>query len=119
MALILVVSEKLSLSFLLQHQGRFLITVRTATEALRTLRDHAGSIQGVILDDRIPSSRLVISYVRTHSPHVKLCSWAMAERNSPFRQVKEEPQPQEIIYPPLGYRKSDPLHYVWKNRQAT
>lgn len=88
--MILVVTDQMNLSFLLQHQGVFLHCTPSATEALRVLRDSLTNISGVVLDDRLHNSKLVSGYVRTHAPGVKLVSWQMAQRNSPFRIMEEE-----------------------------
>lgn len=88
--MILVVTEQLNLNFLLQHQGKFIRSARSATDALRILRSDMTSIQGVVLDERISASRLVSGYVRTHVPGIQLVSWHVAQRHSPFRTVGEE-----------------------------
>ena len=88
--MILVVTDKLDLRFLLQHQGRFIQSVRTATDALRYLRTSPANLQGIVLDERVINSRLVASYCKANTPDIKLVSWQLAQRNSPFRSVKEE-----------------------------
>jgi hypothetical protein len=88
--MILVVTEKLDLTFLLQHQGECLRATRTAHEALQVLRTALPSISGIILDDRVENSRLVASYVRANAPTLRLVSWRIAERNSPFRHLRDE-----------------------------
>jgi hypothetical protein len=92
--MILVVTEQMNLRFVLQHQGKFLQSARTGTEALRILRDNLNNIQGVVLDDRISNSRLVSSYVRTNAPGVKLVSWQLAQQHSPFRIEGEQVNPK-------------------------
>ncbi|MDB4897617.1 MAG: hypothetical protein JWN15_3879 [Firmicutes bacterium] len=105
--MILVVVEQMNLSFLLQHQGRFLQNARSATEALRLLRGSVSNLQGVILDDRIQGSRLVAGFVRTHAPGVPLVPWNLAQRHSPFRNVKD--LPGEATRAVSG----DRVRYVW------
>lgn len=85
--MILVVAEKLSLSFLLQHQGRFLRSARTADEAIHALEVH-NNIEGVVLDHAVPDSTLVSGYLRERRPDMQVVSWQVAQRNSPFRNVK-------------------------------
>jgi hypothetical protein len=87
--MILVVSEQLNLGFLLQHQGQCLRSTRTVHEALQVLRTTLASIQGVILDERIENSRLVSAFVKAHAPDMKVIPWRIAERNSPFKRVRE------------------------------
>lgn len=87
--MILVVAERLNLGFLLQHQGQTLRSTRTASEALQVLRTTLGAIQGVIMDDRVENSRLVTAYLRAHAPELQVVPWRIAERNSPWRRVKD------------------------------
>jgi hypothetical protein len=90
LTVILVVSEQLNLRFLLQHQGKFIHSARTATEALRVLRDHLPQVKGIILDEHMPSSRLVETYCRTYAPALRVVSWRIAQRNSPFTIAYEQ-----------------------------
>lgn len=87
--MILVVAEQLNLGFLLQHQGHTLRSTRTVTEALQVLRTTLSAIQGVILDDRLSNSRLVTAFLKANAPELEVISWRVAERNSPFKRVKE------------------------------
>jgi hypothetical protein len=105
--MILVVVEQMNLSFLLQHQGRFLRRAGSATEALRILRESVGGLQGVILDERMQGSRLVAGYVRTHVPGVPLVPWNLAQRHSPFRNVGD----MEKEASKLG--QAEQVRYVW------
>jgi|GEM_PF-3409647 len=111
--MILVVTEQLTLRFLLQHQGRFIQSVRSATDALRVLRTEPANLQGVVLDERLPNSRLVSSFVRTHVPGVMLVSWQVAQRRSPFSAV--EPEEEVILIRPTD----DHSRYVWDRSVRT
>lgn len=84
--MILVVAEKLSLAFLLQHQGRFLRSARTADEAIHALEVHK-NIEGVVLDPAVPDSTLISGYLRERRPEMQVVSWQVAQRNSPFKNV--------------------------------
>lgn len=85
--MILVVAEQLNLRFLLLHQGKFIQSARTATEALRILRNGPGNLQGVVLDEKVTNSKLISGYIRTHIPNMTLVSMQLAMRNSPFSDV--------------------------------
>lgn len=87
--MILVVAEQLNLGFLLQHQGQCVRSTRTAHEALQVLRSTLTSIQGVIIDDRLENSRLVSAFVKANAPDLQIVPWRIAERNSPFKRVKD------------------------------
>lgn len=101
--MILVVAEQLNLGFLLQHQGQCVRSTRTVHEALEVLRATLDSIQGVIVDDRIENSRLVSAYLRANAPALQVVPWRIAERNSPFKVVKE--QERAIEWKPVaGHR---------------
>lgn len=105
--MILVVVEQMNLPFLLQHQGRFLQNARNVTDALRILRGDMSNLQGVILDERMQGSRLVAGFVRAHAPGVPLVSWNLAQRNSPFRNVKDLPGDSQ------KQRQVEQIRYVW------
>lgn len=115
--MILVVTEKLDLRFLLQHQGRFIQSVRTATEALRYLRTNPTNLQGIVLDERVLNSKLVAGYCKTHAPTIKLVSWQLAQRNSPFRTVKEE-APAEVPVTRTRLWQPDRSRYIWDRNQS-
>lgn len=85
--MILVVAEQLNLRFLLMHQGKFIRSARTATEALRILRDGPANLQGIVLDEKVVNGRLILGYVRTHIPNMTLVSMQLAMRHSPFSDV--------------------------------
>ncbi|HWI60683.1 MAG TPA: hypothetical protein VNT75_02460, partial [Symbiobacteriaceae bacterium] len=85
--MILVVAEQLTLRFLLMHQGKFIQSARTATEALRILRAGPPNLQGVVLDEKVTNSRLVSGYIRAHIPNLRLVSMQLAVRHSPFSDV--------------------------------
>ncbi|HYG58717.1 MAG TPA: hypothetical protein VD902_11725 [Symbiobacteriaceae bacterium] len=110
--MILVVVEQLDLRFLLMHQGKFLRSAKTATEALRFLRSNPTNLQGVVLDERIPNGRLVSGYIRTHIPNITLVSWQMALRASPFSDV---PREGGIMIPVR--RPDEDTRYVWDRSQ--
>ncbi len=112
--MILVVTEQLDLRFVLQHQGRFIRSARTASDALRILRSTPGSIQGIVLDERVANSRLVAGYARTHAPGIRLVSWRLAQRHSPFRNVREEQETRATPRPIT----SDGNRYVWERNQS-
>jgi hypothetical protein len=113
--MILVVTDQLTLRFILQHQGKFIQNARTATEALRVLQQTTGNLEGIVLDDRLPNSRLVTGYVRTNLPGVVLVPWLTALRHSPF-----SPVPREDGLTPGGTRPATPARYIWDPlRQAT
>ncbi|HYF92623.1 MAG TPA: hypothetical protein VD969_10250 [Symbiobacteriaceae bacterium] len=109
--MILVVAEQLTLRFVLMHQGKFLRSARTATEALRILRDGNLHLQGVVLDDKIVNSRLVSGYVRTHIPHLTLISMQLALRHSPFSDVAPEAEMAAAA------RLAEENRYVWDRSQ--
>ena len=110
--MILVVVEQLNLSFLLQHQGRFLRSAKTAREAIQALQTQVGAIEGVILDDAIPNSNLVTGYVRNKAPQIPLVSWQVAQHNSPFKNVAV-PLPQSVTEP----QEAEGDRYVWTVRK--
>ena len=110
--MILVVVEQLDLRFVLMHQGKFIRSARTATEALRVLRSSPGNLQGVVLDERIPNGRLVSGYIRTHIPGLTLVSWQLALRASPFSDV---PREDGIVVPTP--RQYEEVRYVWDRSQ--
>lgn len=110
--MILVVAEQLNLRFLLMHQGKFIQSARTATEALRILRDVPGNLQGVVLDDKVINSRLVSGYVRSHIPNLTLVSMQLAMRHSPFSDV-----PADAAMTAAA-RQPDENRYVWDRSQA-
>lgn len=85
--MILVVAEQLNLRFLLMHQGKSIRSARTATEALRILRNSPPNLQGVVLDEKVTNSRLVSGYIRAHIPNLTLVSMQLATRQSPFSDV--------------------------------
>lgn len=93
--MILVVAEELNLGFLLQHQGQCVRSTRTVHEALEVLRATLESIHGVIVDDRITNSRLVSAYLKANAPALQVVPWRIAERNSPFKRVRDEENPYE------------------------
>jgi len=111
--MILVVTEELNLAFLLQHQGRFVSAVRTASEAIQQLKEHGDNIKGVILDDRVRNSRVVSGYITNKRPDLKVTAWNVAQRNSPFKNVAA-PMPKS---PP---QRSDRLkaddRFIWYGR---
>lgn len=109
--MILVVAEQLSLRFLLQHQGRTIQSARTATEALRLLRNGFPHIQGIVLDERMENSKLVSGYVHSHAPGLQLISYQAAQRHSPF----------SLMPAPVGEHKAaggDENRYVWDRSQS-
>lgn len=117
--MILVVTEKLDLRFLLQHQGRFIQSARTATEALRYLRTNPPNLQGVVLDERVLNSKLVAGYCKANAPHITLVSWQLAQRNSPFRSVKEEaPAVAAAGSGSRRWQQPDRTRYIWDRQQA-
>jgi hypothetical protein len=106
--MILVVTDELTLRFILQHQGKFIQNARTATDALRILRQATGNLEGVILDDRLPNSRLVSVYVRMNAPGVMLVPWRVAVRHSPFSML-----PREDALAVGNTHSAEPVRYVW------
>lgn len=110
--MILVVAEQLNLRFLLMHQGKFMQSARTATEALRILRTGPTNLQGVVLDETITNSRLVSGYVRNHAPNLTLVTMRMAERRSPFSDVPPEAGMAAAA------RQSEANRYVWDRSQS-
>ncbi|MDF2628988.1 MAG: hypothetical protein K0R39_2819 [Symbiobacteriaceae bacterium] len=111
--MILVVAEQLNLRFLLLHQGKFIQSARTATEALRILRNGPGNLQGVVLDEKVTNSRLVSGYVRTHIPNLTLVSMQLAMRHSPFSDVAPA---QGMVA--AGSQSPEVARYVWDRSQA-
>lgn len=101
--MILVVAEQLNLGFLLQHQGQCVRSTRTTHDALEVLRATLSSIKGVIIDDRVENSRLVAAFVKANAPELQIVPWRIAERNSPFKHVKE---PEKVVEwkPVAGHR---------------
>jgi len=97
-ALLLVVSENLSLAFLLQHQGQTLRSARTATDALQIL-ETIRAIDGVILDERIEDCKSVSVYIQKERPELRVVSWQIAERNSPFKRVAVDISPVTVPKP--------------------
>lgn len=87
--MILVVSNQVSLRFVLQHPGKTIHMAHTATDALRILRTTNDKVEGIVLDERVTNSRLVAGYVRTHVPNLPTVSFQVALRNSPFSTVPE------------------------------
>lgn len=111
--MILVVAEQLNLRFLLLHQGKFIQSARTATEALRILRDGPENLQGVVLDDQVTNSRLVSGYIRTHIPNMTLISMQLAMRHSPFSDVAPA---QGLVA--AGSKAPEVARYVWDRSQS-
>lgn len=91
--MILVVAEALNLSFLLQHQGKVVLSARSAREAVRLLQTSRKTIEGVIIDDRLPSSRLVTGFIHNRMPELQVVPWQVAQRNSPFKRALEGTSP--------------------------
>ncbi|HLN60555.1 MAG TPA: hypothetical protein VK464_03315 [Symbiobacteriaceae bacterium] len=112
--MILVVTNELDLRFLLMHQGKTLQSVRTATDALRVLRNGTSQLEGVILDHRVTNSKLVAGYVRTHVPGLTLVSWQLAMRSSPFSTVPREAG--DML--PIDRGIEDSTRYIWDRSQA-
>lgn len=109
--MILVVAEHLELKFVLLHQGRFMQSARTATDALRVLRGNLPNIQGVVLDYGVPNARLVSGYLRNNAPGLRVVSMQIAQRNSPFRSITAEDR--------RALQQSGELdRYIWDRSQA-
>lgn len=102
--MILVVAEQLNLSFLLQHQGKLVLSAQSAREAVRHLQTSGPAIEGVIMDDRLPSSRMVTGYIRNKLPELQVVPWQVAQRNSPFKKASAA-KPQQ--------RPTEKSRYVW------
>jgi hypothetical protein len=111
--MILVVAEQLNLRFLLLHQGKFIQSARTATEALRILRTGPENLQGVVLDEQVANSKLISGYIRTHIPNMKLVSMQLAMRNSPFSDV-----PRTHGLAAANGKPQDTARYVWDRSQS-
>ncbi len=111
--MILVVAEQLNLKFMLQHQGKFVLSAKSAREAVRLLQTSSDAIEGVVLDDALPSIRMVTGYIRNKMPELQVVPWQVAQRNSPFRRVLKEA--------PAGTQAAAPQEdrYVWYVNKRT
>lgn len=88
--MILVVAEKLNLNFVLQHQGKCVLSAKSAREAVRLLQSSKEAIEGVIIDDALPSHRMVTGFIRNQMPDLQVVPWQVAQRNSPFKRASTE-----------------------------
>lgn len=115
--MLLVVVEQLNLAFLLQHQGRFLRSCKTAREAIQALQTQGESIEGVIVDDAVANSKVVTGYIRNKMPDLPVVSWQIAQRNSPFKNVAVS-VPESALTAPKPSPKEDPEdRFVWTVRK--
>jgi len=112
-SLLLVVSENLSLAFLLQHQGQTLRSARTAHDAMKILETIA-AIEGVILDERIENCKSVSTYIQKERPGLRVVSWQIAERNSPFKRVAVDTGPLTFPKPLVDTAEA---RFVWDARK--